>query len=187
MGQRSSAFTAEEMEEYLDLTYLSKGEILRAYENFLKMDPIKVTQNRQARIPCDRIRSSTEELKLNPFGDRICKVFSSRSDGFMTFDDYLDMYSAMSEDASKDVKTSFAFRIYDFDGDGVIGKDDIKCAVDRLLYNDDKHLTKAETAGLIDSLLHEVDNDEDGAICYPEFQQAMQKCPDFICNFKMYV
>ena len=47
--------------------------------------------------------------------------------------------------------------------------------VDRLLYDDDKHLTRAETTGVIDNLLKEVDNDEDGAICFPEFQQAMQK------------
>ena len=37
----------------------------------------------------------TNELKLNPLGDRVTKVFSSRGDGLMTFDDYLDMYSAL--------------------------------------------------------------------------------------------
>ena len=37
----------------------------------------------------------TDELKLNPLGDRVTKVFSSRGDGLMTFDDYLDMYSAL--------------------------------------------------------------------------------------------
>ena len=37
----------------------------------------------------------TDELKLNPLGDRVTKVFSSRADGLMTFDDYLDMYSAL--------------------------------------------------------------------------------------------
>ena len=50
-----------------------------------------------------------------------------------------------------------------------------------------QHLTKAETGALIESLMKEVDNDEDGAICFPEFQQAMQKCPDFQTNFKMYI
>ena len=56
-----------------------------------------------------------------------------------------------------------------------LGREDIKLVVDRLLYDDDKHLTRAETTGVIDNLLKEVDNDEDGAICFPEFQQAMQK------------
>ena len=39
----------------------------------------------------------------------------------MSFDDYLDMYSALAEQATRDGKTAYAFRIYDFDGDGVIG------------------------------------------------------------------
>ena len=105
----------------------------------------------------------------------------------MSFDDYLDMYSALAEGAARDVKTTYAFKIYDFDGDGVIGKDDLKAVIDRLLHDQDKHLTKAETNGLIDCLLKEVDNDEDNAICFPEFQQAMQKCPDFMSHFKMYI
>ena len=96
-------------------------------------------------------------------------------------------YPLQSETASRDVKTTYAFKIYDIDGDGVIGKDDVKAVVDRLLHDDDKHLTKAETTALIDGLMREVDNDEDGAICFPEFQQAMQKCPDFVTNFKMYI
>ena len=49
------------------------------------------------------------------------RVFSSCQDEAMSFDDYLDMYSALSEQATRDVKTAYAFRIYDFDGDGVIG------------------------------------------------------------------
>ena len=52
----------------------------------------------------------TDELKLNPLGDRVTKVFSSRGDGLMTFDDYLDMYSALSESANRDVKTTYAFK-----------------------------------------------------------------------------
>ena len=48
-------------------------------------------------------------------------LFSSCQDEAMSFDDYLDLYSALSEQATRDVKTAYAFRIYDFDGDGVIG------------------------------------------------------------------
>lgn len=187
MGQSNGVFSKDELEEYTELTYLSRGEVLQAFSKFSGIDPDKVGQNRHAKISCERVRNSTEELKLNPFGDRICSVFSSCQDEAMSFDDYLDMYSALSEQATRDVKTAYAFRIYDFDGDGVIGREDIKMVVDRLLYDDDKHLTRAETTGVIDNLLKEVDNDEDGAICFPEFQQAMQKCPDFMCNFKMYL
>jgi hypothetical protein len=49
-------------------------------------------------------------------------VFSSESDGSLSFEDFLDLYSTFSEQATRDVKTTFAFKIYDFDNDGLIGK-----------------------------------------------------------------
>lgn len=52
------------------------------------------------------------ELNVNPFGDRICKVFSSSRDGDCTFEDFLDMMSVFSENAPKLVKAEHAFRIF---------------------------------------------------------------------------
>ena len=88
---------------------------------------------------------------------------------------------------NRSVKSTYAFKIYDFDGDGLIGKEDLRNAIDRLVFDEDKHLTKSETNCIIEHILKECDNDEDGALCYPEFQQAMSKCPDFLFNFKMYL
>ena len=140
-----------------------------------------------ARIPCDRIRAQTKELRLNPYGDRICHVFNTGGSEGMSFDDFLDMYSALSENANRTIKTTYAFKMYDFDDDGLINKEDIRQAIDRLVFDEDKHLTKSEINCIIDHILKECDNDEDGALCYPEFQQAMNKCPDFLLNFKLYL
>lgn len=52
------------------------------------------------------------ELRVNPFGDRICKVFSSSNDGDCTFEDFLDMMSVFSEGAPRSVKAEHAFRIF---------------------------------------------------------------------------
>lgn len=49
---------------------------------------------------------------MNPFGDRMCKVFSSSRDGDCTFEDFLDMMSVFSEAAPKSVKAEHAFRIF---------------------------------------------------------------------------
>jgi Ca2+-binding EF-hand superfamily protein len=38
------------------------------------------------------------------------------------------LYSTFSEQATRDVKTTFAFKIYDFDNDGLIGKLYFLCA-----------------------------------------------------------
>ena len=49
---------------------------------------------------------------MNPFNDRIVKVFSSSGTGDMTFEDFLDMMSVFSDGAPKNVKVEYAFRIY---------------------------------------------------------------------------
>lgn len=100
------------------------------------------------------------ELRVNPFGDRICKVFSSSQDGDCTFEDFLDMMSVFSDAAPKSVKAEHAFRIFgwvfgnillgiginflffflqlDFDGDDMLGVNDLKQVIDRLIGPDNR-------------------------------------------------
>lgn len=67
--------------------------------------------NRNAKLPISKILQYPE-LRVNPFGDRICKVFSSSQDGDCTFEDFLDMMSVFSDAAPKAVKAEHAFRIF---------------------------------------------------------------------------
>ena len=188
MGQNKSIIAKQDLLEYEELTYLEREQILRAYKKFQSIDPNNVNKHKTStRITCERIRAQTRELRLNPYGDRICHVFNTGGKNGMSFEDFLDMYSAMSEYSNVSVKTHYAFKIYDFDEDGFIGKEDIRQAIDRLVFDEDKHLTKAEINCIIENILRECDNDEDQMLCYPEFQQAMNKCPDFMLNFKMYL
>ena len=48
----------------------------------------------------------------NPFKKRICQVFSHDGSGNMTFDDFLDMLNVFSENAPRDLKVYYAFKIY---------------------------------------------------------------------------
>lgn len=48
----------------------------------------------------------------NPFRQRIAEVFSEDGDGNMTLDDFLDMFSVLSEMAPRDLKAYYAFKIY---------------------------------------------------------------------------
>ena len=51
-------------------------------------------------VPCPRLSfaevQSLPELKVNPFRERICKVFSTNGQG-INFEDFLDMSSVFSE------------------------------------------------------------------------------------------
>jgi calcium and integrin-binding protein 2 len=59
-------------------------------------------------------------------------VFSEDGCGNLTFDDFLDMFSVFSEMAPLQLKLKFAFRIYDFDGDEFLGREDLRQMIDAL-------------------------------------------------------
>lgn len=85
--------------------------IFSAHQKFKALAPEKVGHNRNAKLPMAKILLYPE-LRVNPFGDRICRVFSSSHDGDCTFEDFLDMMSVFSDAAPKAVKAEHAFRIF---------------------------------------------------------------------------
>lgn len=135
------------------------------------------------------------ELRVNPFGDQICKVFSSSNDGDCTFEDFLDMMSVFSDAAPRSVKAEHAFRIFgswlfccccchfqlqifeisfalvsDFDGDDMLGIGDLKQVIERLIGGRNK-LSDNDMKQLIQNILAEADLDDDHALSFPEFEQ----------------
>ena len=52
------------------------------------------------------------QLKYNPFRDRLFRVFSSQKDEHFSFEDFLDLCSAMHENCPLDVKALWAFKVY---------------------------------------------------------------------------
>nr|XP_053630460.1 calcium and integrin-binding protein 1-like [Cherax quadricarinatus] len=76
MGQGNSQFTEAELEEYQELTYFTKKEILYAHKRFKNLALEKVGHNRNAKLPMDKLLT-LPELRANPFGERMCFIFSS--------------------------------------------------------------------------------------------------------------
>lgn len=182
MGGSHSAFTKEQLEEYQELTYFSKKEILHCYKRFLALDFDKVSQDKNVRLEKDTILS-LPELKVNPFNDRICEVFSSEDDSSMNFEDFLDMASVFSDSAPKSVKAEYAFRIYDFDGDDYITSGDLRQLITRL--TGDQQLSSDEMQQLINDILKEADLDDDDALSFAEFEHVISKAPDFLNSFRI--
>lgn len=53
-----------------------------------------------------------EEMRENPFKQRICEAFSRDGKGNLTFEDFLDLLSVFSEHCPRDIKVFYAFKIY---------------------------------------------------------------------------
>jgi calcium and integrin-binding protein 1 len=51
-------------------------------------------------------------LQYNPFADRLCELFSSKKDGKLSFEDFLDLMSILSAEAPLKKKAEYAFLIF---------------------------------------------------------------------------
>ncbi|MEE6522736.1 hypothetical protein FKM82_021351 [Ascaphus truei] len=93
--------------------------------------------------------------QANPFRYRICHVFSTsdQEDDNMSFEDFLDMLSAFSEAATLEIKSHYAFRIFDFDDDGTLDRSDLEKLVNCLTGKaEDTKLSKTEMNQLIENV-----------------------------------
>ncbi|XP_043195856.1 calcium and integrin-binding protein 1-like [Amphibalanus amphitrite] len=184
MGNKNStSLTSEEVEEYAELTYLKKREIIRAFSRFRSIDPLTVDENSMTRLRYDLIRDNVAEIKCNPFGTRMLMLFSSEHDERLSFEDFLDMLSVFSRAAPITLKTSYAFRLYDFDGDSELGKEDLKRVLNYLAVQGDSVLSEEERETIVDKILEESDIARSGTINFQEFQHVVARCPEFTQSF----
>nr|KAF6429119.1 calcium and integrin binding family member 4 [Molossus molossus] len=164
----------EDLEEYQALTFLTRNEILCIHDTFLKLCP-PGKYYKEATLTTDQV-SSLPALRVNPFRDRICRVFS-HNDVF-SFEDVLGMASVFSEQACPSLKVEYAFRIYDFNENGFIDEEDLQRIVLRLLNSND--VSEDLLTDLTNHVLDESDLDNDNMLSFSEFEHAMAKAPDFM-------
>ncbi len=69
-------------------------------------------QSLESLVSAETLVSRMSELQFNPLADRLCAVFSSRSDGKLSFEDFVDLVSVMSEFAPAQLKADWAFRVF---------------------------------------------------------------------------
>ncbi|XP_035211844.1 calcium and integrin-binding protein 1-like [Stegodyphus dumicola] len=111
------------------------------------------------------------------------KVFATSVEGYLTFEDYLDMLSVFSERAPMSLKAEYAFKIYDFDGDDLISKDDLEELLTRLLGTESYDVPERDIQEVLKTVLKDGDIDEDGNIAFTEFSHVLQRVPDFMKSF----
>lgn len=117
MGNKVVTFTDQQLEDYQDCTFFTRKDILRVHKRFRETSPELVPevmtegQATSIQVPRERIEKMPE-LVENPFKGRICEAFSRQGDGNLTFEDFLDLLSVFSEQAPRDIKVFYAFKIY---------------------------------------------------------------------------
>ncbi|XP_049640453.1 calcium and integrin-binding family member 4 [Suncus etruscus] len=170
----------DDLEEYQALTFLTKKEILCIHDTFLKLCPSGKCY-KDVTLTMDQV-SSLPALRVNPFRDRICKVFSHN--GLFSFEDVLGMASVFSEQACPSLKIEYAFRIYDLNENGFIDEEDLRGIILRLLNSED--VSEDLLSGITSHVLSECVLDEEDKLSFSEFELAMAKSPDFLRSFRIH-
>merc|ERR1712198_506883 len=133
MGASNVKYDDADEETYLQLTYLTKNEIEKCYKKFSKLlsqeqrDELyraESINNAQFRVPIGVVTGQLVELKVNPFAQQLCSVFS-QNQNFMMFEDFIDMMSVLSERAPAQVKAEWAFKMIENVVNAVIDETDI--------------------------------------------------------------
>ncbi|KAM8838309.1 calcium and integrin-binding family member 3-like [Synchiropus picturatus] len=178
MGNKQTIFTAQQLDAYQVCT--ATLSLFYRYRDLApQLVPLDYTNQPDVKLPYELI-GSMPELKDNPFRQRIAEVFSEDGEGNMTLDDFLDMFSVLSEMAPRDLKAYYAFKIYDFNNDDFICKSDLEKTVNKLTRNE---LTEDEVRMVCEKVIDEADLDNDGRLSLEDFQHMIVRAPDFLSTF----
>ncbi|XP_068881525.1 calcium and integrin-binding family member 2 isoform X2 [Aphelocoma coerulescens] len=169
--------------ELQDCTFFTRKEILRLHGRYHEMAPNVVpmdyTKDPDVKLPMQLI-INMPELKENPFKERIVESFSEDGEGSLSFNDFVDMFSVLSEMAPRELKAIYAFKIYDFNTDNFICKADLEKTLNKLTREE---LTAEEITLVCEKVIEEADMDGDGKLGFADFENMISKAPDFLSTF----
>ncbi|XP_022260258.1 calcium and integrin-binding family member 4 isoform X1 [Canis lupus baileyi] len=204
----------EDLEEYQALTFLTRNEILCIHDTFLKLCP-PGKYYKEATLTTDQV-SSLPALRVNPFRDRICKVFSHNN--VFSFEDVLSMASVFSEQACPSLKiddASLSKKSSSFTPPTPVGHEfahleHLGMPVPLSLepsysdFNENGFIDEEDLQRIVlrllnsddvsedlltdltNHVLNESDLDNDNMLSFSEFEHAMAKSPDFMNSFRIH-
>jgi len=200
MGTNTSALTHDQLKQYQRNTTFSQRKICYLWDKFYKVCDIneKVAKGESNTIwaTFDQIKAMPE-LRENPFNQRICEVFSTANNdtNSLSFENFLDMVYIFSEQASLEEKIKYAFKIYDEDNDGYIGRDDLHSIVSLMTkkqsdisgtdQSKNEYLTDQEITVITDKIMEESDVDHDQRLSIIEFKSIVSQVPHFVSIFQI--
>lgn len=189
MGNSFSAgsFSQDILDDYVELTYLSKSEILRIFKLLDDVDPGRLRENLQHRFSREQVEKILPQIRYCPFRHSVYRVFSSEHDEKLSFEDVLDLCSAFSEECPIEVRAVWAFSIFDFDGDDQLSLADLIEAV-RCLTSSDRldgqtGISAERAEQVARMILKEMDLTQMGSISCKEFVYFVSRMPDFVHTF----
>lgn len=157
--------TEEQMEEYKMLSDFKLSEIVRIRKLYLEYTNGIETMSKDIFV-------NIEGIALNPLNDRICLIFEFiNDDSIINFKQFLIGLAYFNSPGRREQKLKTAFRIQDFDNDGMISKKDLELYLLRITNN---LLDSIELNDIITKVFHESSSDvKQEFISFADFQRIV--------------
>ncbi|ESO94431.1 hypothetical protein LOTGIDRAFT_189116 [Lottia gigantea] len=159
---KKKEFTQEELKEWSEIfkrhsgnkEYLTEDEFTEVYGMAFTGDP-------------------------RPFIKHMFRSFDSNRDGVV---DYKEFLTGIGCSTSEDTKTklSWAFQMYDVDGDGLITKHEIISIIRAMQCMINQHPTDEEIQQTVNDIFRNLDRNNDSQISWDEFYKGVQKDPKLL-------
>jgi serine/threonine-protein phosphatase 2B regulatory subunit len=116
MGIGSSRLSKDEVNQLVKKTSFSAPQVLKLFKRYKDLD-----LNNDGRIDTDMLLEMPE-LSVNPLRRRIVNMVDEDNSGQVSFKRFMLALSPLCENATRDEKIEFAFRVYDVNHDGLIDR-----------------------------------------------------------------
>lgn len=112
-----------------------------------------------------------EALQQNPLVTRVLEIFDDDGNDKIDFSEFVQALSVFcsTDQAQKDAKIQFAFRIYDVGNDGYISNGDLYRIL-KIMVGD--NLNDIQLQQLVDRTILQADKDKDGKLSLEEFHNV---------------
>merc|ERR1712013_589882 len=161
MGGNSSKISKQDLEVYKQLTFFTEKEIFHCCKRFEKLVGEEIVQgvdsinDERCQVSMADTITTLQELKVNPFALRICKVFDYDEDNLLGHSDIRKVVEAITNS-----------------GEGA-GAENIA------------RLDKDQVSSVVENVLNETDLNRTGFISLTEFKQIVTNSPDFAQSFRI--
>ncbi|KAK8614147.1 hypothetical protein V6N13_122521 [Hibiscus sabdariffa] len=118
--------------------------------------------------------------KENIFANRIFDLFDAKKKGVIDFGDFVRALNVFHPNASQEVKTDFAFKLYDMDGTGFIERNEVKLMLIALLGESEMRLADEVIEVILDKTFLDADINQDGKIDIFEWQNFVARNPSML-------
>mmetsp|Transcript_5097 Transcript_5097/g.11935 ORF Transcript_5097/g.11935 Transcript_5097/m.11935 type:complete len:198 (-) Transcript_5097:174-767(-) len=168
--------------ELASSTYFSPSEVQAIYYHF---SLLAIEESGELIISRTEFQEALG-MKSSTFVDRLFVVFDENGDGRINFREFLSILSILSTKATEADKLETSFKIYDFDGDGKIGRDELTemlraTAVEHSLVLDD-----AELDSVIDATFAEIPG-ASTHISFAQFSSFVEAHPMMLSQLTLHV